>query len=176
MASSLALETWSADDNIKFHEYFQGLDVELLEIDTAVLMSLLEDPLADDQEHDRLNDVIRSLEAEIHQGTTDGDYLRTHTRVIGDGDENQRIDNTGRPRSCDRSDSSGDFSSTDMDTVTSFSGEGLSWYMEELGDGMNCEAELGCIGDCYYCPQVYSMEEATYESLWQETSDGKMMG
>lgn len=176
MASSRALETRSADDNIRFHEYFQGLDVEVLEIDTAVLMSLLEDSLADDQEYDRLNDVIRSLEAEIHQDTADGHDLRTHTRVIRDGDENPGIDNTERPGSRDWSDSSGDFSWTDMDTVTSFLGEGMNWYMEELGDGMNCEAEFRYFGDYYCCPQVYSMEEATYESLWQETSDVKMMG
>ncbi|OWM81020.1 hypothetical protein CDL15_Pgr007051 [Punica granatum] len=178
MASSLVLESRGIANNVKLHEDFEGIDVEVLEINSSILKSLLEDAQGDDQDYDQLNDVIRSLEAEIDPSSLAGHDLGTHTKVINDlvaGDENSTINSRGRDGSRDWSEySSDDFSWIDMDTVPSSPGEGMDWYMEEFGDEMNCLTQFGCIGDYYQYPQVYSSEEPAYGSLWHETSHEMM--
>ncbi|KAK4803717.1 hypothetical protein SAY86_003534 [Trapa natans] len=138
MASSVARE--SAGD-IKLGEHFEGLCGELLEINNSLLMALLEDSQGDSLEYDRLDDMIQSLEAEIHQSTTGGHGLGTH--IIGNSDEdgeNHAANISGRFGCYDWSDSSEDFGWIDIDTVLPALEEDMNWYTDEFhfDDEMNC--------------------------------------
>ncbi|KAK4744393.1 hypothetical protein SAY87_010705 [Trapa incisa] len=154
MASSLASEDQaSAAHDIKLlGEYFEGVCGEVLEINNAVLMSLLEDSQGDSQEFDQLNDMIQSLEAEIYQNSTDGHGLGMC--IIGNSDEddeNPAANISGRFGSYDWPYPAEDFGWMDMDTVLPALEEYMDWYIEEsqFGDEMNC----------VYSSQVYSMDE-----------------
>lgn len=173
MASSLALENQAVTDYVKLCEGFEGLDVEALKMNDDILKSLLEeDSPGDDQEYDRLNEVIRSLEAEIHRGTTDGLNLGSKTISCSTYDGEGLADNVrGRAGSHDWSELSDDFSWIDLDTVPSSLVEGMNWCMEEFGEEMNYAAEFEHADQRV----LYTYrEEATHSTLWHELNDEMM--
>ncbi|KAK4746099.1 hypothetical protein SAY87_012411 [Trapa incisa] len=148
MASSIAPEDWAITDYIELHEVLGGIELGVLETSHDILMSLMEDSQGDDQELDRLNDFIQSLEAEIHRGTADGPSLVSET-VYGP--------------TYDGEDLSDDFSWMDMELVPSSLVQG----MEGLDEEMNCAAEIEHV-------DVHLTEEAKYSRLWHELCDEMM--
>ncbi|KAK4796297.1 hypothetical protein SAY86_028623 [Trapa natans] len=129
----------------ELHEGFGGIDVGVLESSHDILMSLMEDSQGDEQEFDRLNDFIQSLEAEIHLGATEG---------LGLGPE------TTYGPAYDGEDPSDDFSWIDMESVPSSLLQGVNWCTEGLGEFEHVDVHL--------------TEEATYSKLWHELGDGMM--
>ncbi|XP_059664514.1 uncharacterized protein LOC132310349 [Cornus florida] len=168
MASALP-ENWS---HINGSDDFDQFEVP--EINTALLMSLLEESQVEECDDERLRSVIQSLEAVIDPNRLDG-----HDSLVemewGSGNLNgcttpsdgEQLNGQDCSTSLDL-----DFSWMDVEMVPSSpSDEMTNWYMDSFRDGTDGVIELGDYSQiCYGMP----LEEHEYGSLWQESHSSVM--
>ncbi|KAL3736076.1 hypothetical protein ACJRO7_025083 [Eucalyptus globulus] len=165
MASSVARESWASTSKI---------DDELAgSVSKDILLSLLEEsPQGEERDDEQLNDVIRSLEAEINLDMVSGSDLVGELESTGDSFEEHGGRYTGG-----NSMEPLDFDWIDMEMVPSSPSDDMNWYMDRYEDDeiMNNMVEFGVISDY---SQIYCgipLEEQGYGSLWQDTYDEMMM-
>ncbi|GFZ05284.1 hypothetical protein Acr_17g0008560 [Actinidia rufa] len=136
---------------------------EVPEIDGALLLSFLEESLADECDDERLNGVIRSLEAEIDPNIVmDGGDLSMDNIEWGSESEGCQSFDSGLPHLSDF-----DFNWVDTEIAPSSpSDEMTNWYMEPI-DGI---IEFGGVGDYSHIYYGVPLEEHAYgSSCGQET-------
>ncbi|KAI4342443.1 hypothetical protein MLD38_027070 [Melastoma candidum] len=149
--------------------------VEVFGINQDVLDSLLEETQGDEQDDERLNSVIRSLEAEINPGLmVEYHDLLAQVELVGDLEMDSSAGDTGG------AETDMDFSwvELDMDRVGlgSSPSEDMNWYinMNQCGENMG-EFGMGDYSQFSYPPPPppgLSLEEqTTCCPLWQPNCD-----
>ena len=149
---------------------FQGIEVS--EIDGAILMmSLLEESQGEERDEERLNCLIRSLEAEINSKAMDSQYLTMETDFsVEDG----QLCIVGHKEGHDCLVSHDQLGSgcIDMQQVTSSpSADDMNWYLDLCENETDGMIEVGGLSDYSHMYYGVSLEEQGYRSLWQETCD-----
>ncbi|KAI3427626.1 uncharacterized protein J3R85_009485 [Psidium guajava] len=166
MASSVARESWASASQID--DELEG------SVSNDILLSLLEEsPQGEERDDEQLNDVIRSLEAEINPDTVGGRDLVGELEFTGGSFKGHN----GRC-TVDNPTESLDFDWIDMKMAPSSPSDDMNWYMDRYEDDemMNNVVEFGVISDysqIYY--GVVPLEEQGYGSLWQDTYDEMIM-
>ena len=147
-------------------------EIQVSEVDGAILMSLLEESQAEEGDEDRLNSLIRSLEAEIksnamesHDFSMEPDFLAEDGQFCGVGQE------VGHD--CLVSHDQHGFGRIGMEPETSSPSDDLNWYMDLCENEMEGIVEVG-FSDYSHMYYGVSIEEQGYRSLWQETYDTVM--
>ncbi|XP_057505748.1 uncharacterized protein LOC130789040 [Actinidia eriantha] len=145
------------------------------EINGALLMSLLEESQGDECDDGRLNDVIRSLEAEIDpKMMMDSHDLSMENIEWGSESEDCQSLDAGHIHGQDCTMSSDlDFNWVDMEmSPFSPSDEMTNWYMEPIDGIIEFGGEIRDYSEIYY--GVPLEEHAFGSSLWQETYASEM--
>ncbi|XAR68208.1 hypothetical protein NMG60_11003259 [Bertholletia excelsa] len=159
MASSLP-ENWGL---INGEIGFDKLEVQ--EIDSALLMSLLEESHAEECDDERLSTVMRSLEAEIDPKMIHGhEFAGDPTSDGCQLSDFKQVDGQDWPVSHDL-----EFNWMEIDMVPSSPSDDVArWYMGACGDDMQGFIEFDAASQLYHGAPP---EEHTYSygSLWQET-------
>ncbi|KAF7112657.1 hypothetical protein RHSIM_RhsimUnG0205200 [Rhododendron simsii] len=172
MAVSLP-EHWACVDG-NDHDFNQ---FEVQEIDGALLMSLLEEPNAEDCDNGQLTSVIRSLEAEIDPDLINGDDLSMELGWGADSEGFQPFDaaQVNGLDFCSIAHDLDDFDWMEVEMIppSSPSNEMNNWYMDPCGDELDGIIGFGDFSNMYY---GVPLEELAYGSLWQETHDAVMQG
>ncbi|KAJ7981943.1 putative Heat stress transcription factor B-4b [Quillaja saponaria] len=149
-------------------------NLEVMEMDGDLLKSLLEESQIDERDEDQLNNLIRSLEAEIK--VDDHDITMQTEEVVsnfGEGISSDQSWNIGQMDGQDCSISHNfdhDFAWIDMDVVPSLPSDDMIWYMDTYGSEMDGIIEF-ISEDENYSKFSYGSDlgEYGYTSLWQET-------
>ncbi|KAF8025990.1 hypothetical protein BT93_F2733 [Corymbia citriodora subsp. variegata] len=165
MASSVARESWASAS--KIDDDLGG------SVSNDILLSLLEEsPQGEERDDEQLNDVIRSLEAEINLDTVDGRDLAGELESTGDS-----FEEFGRPCAVGNSMEPSDFDWIDLEMAPSSPSDDMSWYMDRYEDDemMNNMVEFGVISDYSQIYYGLPLEEQGYGSLWQDTYDEMIM-
>ncbi|KAA8526708.1 hypothetical protein F0562_009063 [Nyssa sinensis] len=159
MASSSLPENWACINGNGDSDKF-----EVTEIDSAILMSLLEESQGEECDDERLKSVIRSLEAEIDPTMMDG-----HDSLVelGWGTANMdgcqlsvggQVDGQDCLTSHDL-----DFNWMELDTVPSSPGDEMTnWYVEPCGDEMDGVIEFGSVRDYSHMYYGIPLDENGY--------------
>ncbi|KAL7186100.1 hypothetical protein ACSBR2_027956 [Camellia fascicularis] len=171
MVVSVVTENWASinGDADEFEKF------EIPEIDSALLMSLLEESQADqdcDDDDERLMTVIRSLEAEIDPDVMDGHDLDMDIEWdsnLEGGRSTGQVEAQDWPTS--KSDQLAFNWMEDVEMGPSSPSDDMAiWYMEEpYGVEMDGVIEVGGVGDYSHIYFGVPLEEHAYGSLWQET-------
>ncbi|KAI6690252.1 hypothetical protein NL676_027080 [Syzygium grande] len=165
MASSVARECWASTSMID--DELEG------SVSNDILLSLLEElPKGEERDDEQLNDVIRSLEAEINLDMVDSHDLVGELEFTGDSFEEH-----GRRCTTGNSTEPFDFDWIDMEMAPSSPSDDMNWYMDQYEDDemMNNMVEFGVISDYSQIYYGVPLEEQGYGSLWQDTYDEMIM-
>ncbi|MBA0849099.1 hypothetical protein Goshw_011351 [Gossypium schwendimanii] len=123
-------------------------ETEVPEIDTGLLMSLLEESLCDeDCNEEQINSLMESLEAEIRMAS---DCSCNAEGGIGSND-------------C--------FEWSEMEMVPSSPSDDMNWYVEDHVQEMSMDGYLVQFGNYFPLNCYENQLENGFTSLWQETYD-----
>ncbi|XP_050279665.1 uncharacterized protein LOC126720870 [Quercus robur] len=146
----------------------QGIEVS--EIDSAILMSLLEESQGEERDEDRLNSLIRSLEEEINSNAMDSQNSSMKPDFIVEDGQLCIVGNK-EGHDCMVSQDQLEFGLIDMEPETSSPSDDMNWYMDLCENEMDGIIEVGGLSDYSHMYYGVSLEEQGYRSLWQETYD-----
>lgn len=151
-------------------------DVEFQGVDSAILMSLLDDSEGEENDEDGLNCLIRSLEAEIVNSNSTMDSHSTSSverpELVADREDGQ-LEYYGQPQYCSMSHDQLGFGGVDIPFPLS-PRDDLNRYMDPCEYEMDGIIEFGGLGEFSHTYCGIALEEQGYRSLWQETYDSVM--
>ncbi|KAK7244013.1 hypothetical protein RIF29_38830 [Crotalaria pallida] len=138
-------------------------EMEVMEINGSLLMSLMEESPCDESDDDQLDSLIKSFEAEISGSKMDGhDSASTGSElVISNIGEDTQSWNIGEMDGQDyywASSSEFGVEWVDMDLMPSSPFDDKSWLIDHYGDGMDNKVYDG-----------FAMGEHGFNSLWQDS-------
>ncbi|KAL4598620.1 hypothetical protein ACB092_11G071200 [Castanea dentata] len=151
-------------------------EIQVSEVDGAILMSLLEESQPEERDDDRLNSLIRSLEAEI-KSNAKSNAMGSHDLSM-DPDfpvEDGQFCSVGHEvvHDCLVSHDQHGFGWIGLEPETSSPSDDMNWYMDLCENEMEGIVEVG-LSDYSHTYYGVSLEEQGYRSLWQETYDTVM--
>ncbi|XP_061352169.1 uncharacterized protein LOC133297118 [Gastrolobium bilobum] len=139
--------------------------MEVLEINGALLMSLMEESPSEESDNDRLDSLIRSFEAEISGNKIMGCHDSASTELMSNIEEDTQLWNIGEMDGQDYWASSCEFEVefVDMDLMPSSPCDDGSWFIDPFDDEKN-----NGMANNLMVYDGFAMGEHGYNSLWQE--------